>query len=96
MLVAIESVTRPRWNAHRDATDRLVGWLVFVLALYRDVPLPLVNVIPGLVVALIAIAYLAGGRRAAAGGGRIPAIAWISSLAWTVWASAGAIIRLMA
>jgi hypothetical protein len=32
-LVAIERVTRPRWRARRDATDRLVGGLVFVLAL---------------------------------------------------------------
>jgi hypothetical protein len=88
-------VTRPRWNAHRDATDRLVGGLVFVLALTAMWPLPLVNVIPGIVIALVAVAYLQEDS-ALLLAAVVPAIAWISSLAWTVWASAGAIIRLMA
>ena len=39
-LVAIEGVTRPRWNTHRHATDRLVGALVFVFALTAMWPLP--------------------------------------------------------
>jgi hypothetical protein len=58
LLRAIESVSRPRWNARHDVTDRLVGLIVFLLALSAGWPLPLVNVIPGLVVVLIAIAYL--------------------------------------
>jgi hypothetical protein len=93
-LVAIESVTRPRWNAHRDATDRLIGGLVFVLALTAMWPLPLVNVIPGIVIALIAIAYLQedGALLLAS---FVPAIAWISSFAWTIWTSAKAIMRWM-
>jgi hypothetical protein len=94
-LVAIESVTRPRWNAHRDATDRLVGGLVFALALTAMWPLPLVNVIPGIAIAIVAVAYLQedGALLLAA---VVPAIAWISSFAWTVWASAEAIIRWIA
>jgi hypothetical protein len=94
-LVAIESVTRPRWNAHRNATDRLVGGLVFVLALTAMWPLPFVNIVPGIVIALIAVAYLQedGALLLAA---VVPAIAWISSFGWTIWASAGAIMRWMA
>ena len=39
-------------------TGRLVGRIVFLLALSAGWPLPLVNVIPGVLVVLIAIAYL--------------------------------------
>jgi hypothetical protein len=30
LLQAIESVSRPRWNAHHDVTDRLVGLVVLI------------------------------------------------------------------
>jgi hypothetical protein len=40
LLHAIESVSRPRWNARRDVTDRLVGLIVFLLALSAGWPLP--------------------------------------------------------
>jgi hypothetical protein len=94
-LIAIERVTKPRWSARRDATDRLVGILVFVLALTAMWPLPLVNVIPGVLIAVVAIAYLQedGALLLAVA---VPAIAWIASFAWTVWASAGAIMRWIA
>ncbi|MEE4476129.1 exopolysaccharide biosynthesis protein, partial [Escherichia coli] len=58
MLQAIERISRPRWDARRDVIDRLVGLVVFLLAFSAGWPLPLVNVIPGMVVVLIAIAYL--------------------------------------
>ena len=95
VLLAIESVSRPRWNAHRDVTDRLVGLVVFLLALLAGCPLPLVNVLPGLVVVLIAIAYLQedGLLLAIAA---ISAVLTILGLAWTVWTSAGAIMRCVA
>ena len=94
-LIAIERVTKPRWSARRDATDRLVGILVFVLALTAMWPLPLVNVIPGVLIAVVAIAYLQedGALLLAVA---VPAIAWIASFGWTVWASAGAIMRWIA
>jgi hypothetical protein len=94
-LIAIERVTKPRWSARRDATDRLVGILVFVLALTAMWPLPLVNVIPGVLIAVVAIAYLQedGALLLAVA---VPVIAWIASFAWTVWASAGAIMRWIA
>jgi hypothetical protein len=92
VLLAIESVSRPRWNAHRDVTDRLVGLVVFLLALLAGWPLPLVNILPGLVVVLIAIAYLQedGLLLTIAG---TAAIVTISGLSWTVGTSAGAIMR---
>jgi hypothetical protein len=94
-LIAIESVTRPRWSVRRDGTDPLVGGLVFVLALTAMWPLPLVNVIPGILIAVVAIAYLQedGALLLAVA---FPAIAWIASFAWTVWASAGTMMRWIA
>ena len=58
LLKAIEGVSRPRWNARHDVMYRFVGLVVFLLALSAGWPLPLVNVIPGMAVVLIAIAYL--------------------------------------
>jgi hypothetical protein len=90
LLHAIESVSRPRWNARREVTDRLVGLIVFLLALSAGWPLPLVNVIPGLVVVLIAIAYLQedGLLLVVA---LAAALVSLLGLAWTLWASARAI-----
>jgi hypothetical protein len=66
--------------------------LVFLLVLTAIWPLPLVNVIPGIVIALVAVAYLQadGALRLAA---TVPALAWNSIFAWTVWASTGTIMR---
>ena len=90
LLLAIEKVSRPRWNAHRDVTDRLVGLIVFLLSLSASWPLPLVNVILGLVVFLIAIAYLQEGGLLLV---VTLAAALISllGLGWTLWASVRAI-----
>jgi hypothetical protein len=95
LLQAIESVSRPRWNAHRDVADRLVGFAVFLLALLAGWPLPLVNVLPGIVVVLIAIAYLQDDGLLLFVAGTA-AILTILGLAWTVWTSAGAIVKWMA
>jgi hypothetical protein len=72
----------------------MVGGLVFVLALTAMWPLPLVNVVPGILIALVAIAYLQedGALLLAVA---FPAVAWLASFAWTVWASAGAIMQWM-
>jgi hypothetical protein len=94
LLHAIESVSRPRWNARRDVTDRLVGLIVFLLALSAGWPLPLVNVIPGLVVVLIAIAYLQedGLLLVVA---LAAALISLLGLGWTLWASARAVKNLL-
>ncbi len=57
-LRAIEKLSRPRWTIPHAVAGRLVGAVVFLLALSAIWPLPLVNVIPGAVIVLIAIAYL--------------------------------------
>jgi hypothetical protein len=91
LLQAIESVSRPRWNAHHDVTDRLVGLVVFLLALSAGWPLPFVNVIPGMVVVLIAIGYLQedGLLLAVA---MAAALTSLLGLGWTLWTSAGALM----
>jgi hypothetical protein len=92
VLHAIERVSRPRWNARRDGTNRLVGLIIFLLALSAGWPLPFVNVIPGLVVVLIAIAYLQedGLLLVVA---LAAALISLLGLGWTLWASARAITQ---
>jgi hypothetical protein len=64
--------------------------IVFLLALSAGWPFPLVNVIPGLVVVLIAVAYLQedGLLLVVA---VAAALISLLGLAWTLWASARAI-----
>jgi hypothetical protein len=91
LLRAIESASRPRWNARHDVTDRLVGLVVFLLALFAGWPMPLVNVIPGLVVVLIAIAYLQEDGLLLTFG-MAAALICLIGLGWTLWTSAAALI----
>jgi hypothetical protein len=91
LLQAIESASRPRWNARHNVTDRLVGLVVFLLALSAGWPLPLVNVIPGMAVVLIAIAYLQEDGLLLAIGMAIAMICLLG-LGWTLWTSAEALI----
>jgi hypothetical protein len=66
--------------------------IVFLLALSAGWPLPFVNVIPGLVVVLIAIAYLQedGLLLVVA---LAAALISLLGLGWTLWASAQAITQ---
>jgi hypothetical protein len=92
VLLAIEKVSRPRWNARREVTGRLVGVIVLVLAISAMWPLPLASVVPGVVIVVIAIAYLQedGLLLFAASAA---AILSLLGFGWTVWSSAGAIMR---
>jgi hypothetical protein len=94
LLQAIERVSRPRWNARRDVMDRLIGLVVFLLALSAGWPLPLVNVIPGIVVVLIAIAYLQEDGLLLVVG-IAAALMSLLGLGWTVWTSVEALIGWM-
>jgi hypothetical protein len=91
-LRVIEKLSRPRWTLPHAAAGRVVGAVVFLLALSAIWPLPLVNVIPGAIIVLIAIAYLQEDGLLLA----VAAAAAFLSLAgfgWTVWTSAGALMR---
>jgi hypothetical protein len=59
VLRYLEKFIHPRWPTPLDATKRLVGAIVVLLNItLLFTPLPLSNVVPALVIALIALAYL--------------------------------------
>ena len=59
VLRYIEKVIHPRWRTPFEPTKRLVGAVVVILsASLVFIPIPLSNVIPALVIALISLAYL--------------------------------------
>jgi hypothetical protein len=58
-LKYLEQVSHPRWPTPHDATKRVVGVAVLILSLaVAFTPLPLTNIPPALVIALISLAYL--------------------------------------
>lgn len=59
VLRHLETMVHPRWPIPSGATKRLVGAVVLVLDLALLLtPLPFSNIVPALVIALIALAYL--------------------------------------
>ena len=59
LLRYLEKMTHPRWHTPLEATKLLVGIVVIILdALIVFAPIPLTNVVPALVIALISLAYL--------------------------------------
>lgn len=58
VLRALERVIHPRWATPFEATKRVVGGVVLLLGAGLLVPVPLSNVPPALIIALIAFAYL--------------------------------------
>lgn len=59
VLRYLERFIHPRWPTPFDATKRLVGAVVAVLSLAVVItPIPLSNVVPAFVIALISLAYL--------------------------------------
>ena len=59
MLARIEKIIRPRWTMPPQTTKRAVGFVVVLLSIaVVFVPIPLSNVAPAFMIALIAIAYL--------------------------------------
>jgi hypothetical protein len=58
VIGALESIIRPRWHTPFVVTKRIVGVVVLMLAITLFLPVPLTNIIPGLLIMLIAVAYL--------------------------------------
>ena len=59
VLRYLEKMIHPRWHTPLNATKRLVGTVVVVLNItLMFSPIPLSNVVPALVIALISLAYL--------------------------------------
>jgi hypothetical protein len=58
LLRRLERVVRPRWLAEFDATERIVGCTIILMAASMFSPFPFSHVIPLLVTMLIAVAYL--------------------------------------
>jgi hypothetical protein len=59
VLRSLEKLIHPRWPTPLDATKRLVGAVVMLLNVtLLFTPVPLSNVVPALVIALISLAYL--------------------------------------
>jgi hypothetical protein len=58
VLRAVERVSRSRWHTPPGATKRAVGLLVLLLAISGIWPLPLINVLPAVTIAVLAIALL--------------------------------------
>jgi hypothetical protein len=94
VLRAIERISRSRWHTPRETTKRAVGLLVVLLAVSGIWPLPLINVLPAVTIALLAIAILQED-------GLLLAVAFfvgITSLlvfCFLVWRSAGALENLL-
>ena len=59
ILKYLEKFIHPRWHTPFEATKRLVGSVVLMLSAATVFsPIPFSNVVPALVIALIALAYL--------------------------------------
>lgn len=55
----LEKMIHPRWPTPLEATKRLVGTVVVILNIIVVLaPIPLINVVPALVIALISLAYV--------------------------------------
>ena len=93
MLRAVERVSRSRWHTPPTATKRAVGFLVLLLATSGIWPLPLINVLPAVTIALMAIAVLQEDGLLLAVSFAIGIVS-LAVFGLLVWTSAGAIDHL--
>jgi hypothetical protein len=95
LLRAVQRISRSRWHMPVEATKRAVGFLVLSLAISSIWPLPLINVLPAVTIALLAIAYLQDD-------GLLVAVSFVVGMlsllvfGFLVWTSVGALENLLA
>jgi hypothetical protein len=94
VLRAIENLSRPRWRLPHAVAGRLIGAVVFLLALSAIWPVPLVNVIPGAIIVLVAIAYLQDDGLLLTVAAAAAILSFVG-FGWTVWTSVAAVMRWM-
>jgi hypothetical protein len=58
VVMFLEKIVHPRWHISADVSRRAVGIAVLIVSVLFLVPLPLVQIIPALLVALMSLAYL--------------------------------------
>ena len=90
LLRLVEKVSRSRWHAPHALAKRAVGLLVLLLAISGVGPLPLINVLPVLTIALLAIAYLQDDGLLLAAAATI-GISSLLIFGLVLWTSAGAL-----
>ena len=89
VLKHLERAIRPRWRLSPGITKRVVGVAVLLLTVLLLVtPLPLIQIVPGIIIIILAVAYLEDD-------GLILAIGLLATLAFTA-ASAGAVWGMIA
>jgi hypothetical protein len=94
VLKAVERISRSRWYTPVNATKRVVGFVVLLLAFSGIWPLPLINLLPAVTIALLAIAVLQED-------GILLAVAFIVAVlsllvfAFLAWKSAGVLSHFM-
>ena len=71
---------------------RLVGAIIFLLAVSALWPLPFASIVPGIVMVLIAIAYLQEDGLLLLIGAAAAAVS-LMVFGWTAWSSAGAVMK---
>jgi hypothetical protein len=58
VVMVLEKIVHPRWHLSADVSRRAVGIAVLVVSVLFLVPLPLIQIVPALLVALMSLAYL--------------------------------------
>ncbi len=58
VLHRLERVVRPRWRTPFEATKRVVGFVILLLGMTLLAPIPFSQIIPALVIMLLAFAFL--------------------------------------
>lgn len=93
-LKLIERFCVSRWHTPDEPTKRAIGATVFLLAIFALFPIPLINILPALTVALMAIAYLQNDGLLLGVSFAIAIIALVV-FGFMVWESAGALEHMM-